>query len=54
MNGYSLYSENNLCKIYDEKKKVEFAEVKMGRSRNFPVQWSFPKAMVATEEDSML
>ncbi|KAG6655974.1 hypothetical protein CIPAW_05G254000 [Carya illinoinensis] len=37
-NGYSLCFENNMCRIYDEKNKVELAEIKMKRSRNFPIQ----------------
>lgn len=36
-NGYSLGFKNSLCKIYDEKNKVELVEIKMGRSRNFHI-----------------
>lgn len=50
-NSYSLCFENNLCGIYDEKNKVELAELKIGRSRNFHIQRSFPNAMVTTMED---
>lgn len=50
-NSYSLCFENNLCEIYDEKNKVEPVELKIGRSRNFHIQRSFPNAMVTTMED---